>query len=485
MKTTTKILSLFSSVALAATVGALAPATAFAADNVTRIGGADRFETANLIFKTFMADSAKGISLVNGYNFPDALSAGSLSAQASYAIVPVTTNSIPATSQDTINAVPSKQFAYIWGGNAAVSEAIGTQATSAYGDAYRAAGSDRYATSLLAAYTDWEMDPAHSSKVYLASGAKFADALSGGVLAARDKANVVLVPPTGISAEVAQAFKDRGIRDAVILGGKASVSGDTESTLLSKGIGSKRIAGSDRYETSKKILEAGWGQGYSGKVIYASGENYADALAAVPAAYKMGVPIMLTGKTSTTQPMSNPGWVVGGPNAVADGAWSTKQTKQPSQPAQPSTPTTVPSNGDTTGYGLWWTSKANYDTKSPNPPAIIVKSAITGNNMVFGWINDEHGFLQASWDGGMYLDRFHGWTLDKVIVEINLSRPYKSEYLPLPADSDIVFASRCKGTSRFIARKSEGYNTYEEGLFAFQQACPGEQPHAFSDIYRK
>jgi putative cell wall-binding protein len=57
-----------------------------------------------------------------------------------------------------------------------------------------------------------------------------------------------------------------------------------------------RLAGYDRYETASQIAKAGWQQ--SDYAILAYGENYPDALAAVPLANKLNAPILLTDKFS-------------------------------------------------------------------------------------------------------------------------------------------------------------------------------------------
>jgi putative cell wall-binding protein len=57
---------------------------------------------------------------------------------------------------------------------------------------------------------------------------------------------------------------------------------------------SKRLAGSNRYETGAKIVQEGWTN--SDYAVIASGEGFADALCAAPLAKKYNAPILLTGK---------------------------------------------------------------------------------------------------------------------------------------------------------------------------------------------
>ena len=54
-----------------------------------------------------------------------------------------------------------------------------------------------------------------------------------------------------------------------------------------------RIAGSDRFTTAVKVSKEGWPQG-SHSVLLARSDDYADALAGVPLAYRLNAPILLT-----------------------------------------------------------------------------------------------------------------------------------------------------------------------------------------------
>lgn len=57
----------------------------------------------------------------------------------------------------------------------------------------------------------------------------------------------------------------------------------------------KRLAGTDRYQTSLKVAQDGWSSSYY--AILASGEDYPDALSSVPLSKKYDAPILLTHKT--------------------------------------------------------------------------------------------------------------------------------------------------------------------------------------------
>lgn len=86
-----------------------------------------------------------------------------------------------------------------------------------------------------------------------------------------------------------------------------------------------RLYGDNRYDTSAKISSSGWEK--SDYVILANGENFADALSAVPLAKKYNAPLILAGSTSTSDCLYaktelnrlNPKEVIiiGGPSAVS------------------------------------------------------------------------------------------------------------------------------------------------------------------------
>ncbi|ART78079.1 hypothetical protein B4U37_19440 [Sutcliffiella horikoshii] len=58
----------------------------------------------------------------------------------------------------------------------------------------------------------------------------------------------------------------------------------------------KRISGPDRYSTANEIAREGWAKAET--IVIASGQNFPDALAGAPLAYKLDAPILLTKKDS-------------------------------------------------------------------------------------------------------------------------------------------------------------------------------------------
>jgi putative cell wall-binding protein len=184
-----------------------------------RISGADRFETAVAISKKLpKSDTA---IVVNGRNFPDALTIASYAAQYGYPILLSEKDSIPAVSLNQAKTYPSS---YVIGGTGAV----GNSVLSKLNMPTRIPGKDRYETS---ANVVRELDM-NTSFSFLATGTKFADALSGSVLAAYWGEPLLLTPPDSLHPEVRELLSEQTF-GVTILGGKAVISENVEDEVWS------------------------------------------------------------------------------------------------------------------------------------------------------------------------------------------------------------------------------------------------------------
>ncbi|WP_434317957.1 cell wall-binding repeat-containing protein [Leifsonia sp. P73] len=153
----------------------------------------------------------------------------------------------------------------------------------------RLAGADRYATSAtISANTlssSSRYDPGVGT-VFVASGQNFPDALSAVPVAGSLGAPLLLVPqgfvPDAIGAELTRLRPGR----IVIVGGTATVS-DSVAQSLSQFVASPadvvRVAGGDRFATSRALTEFGFPTG-SKTLLLASGWTFPDALSAGAAA---------------------------------------------------------------------------------------------------------------------------------------------------------------------------------------------------------
>src|SRR5699024_5678049 len=150
-------------------------------------------------------------------------------------------------------------------------------------------GADRYATGVKIS----KKFNTRANTVYLASGLGFADALSGGVLAASKNAPVLLSRTTKLPPSVVRQLKQHNPPNVVLLGGghalRTKVKKRVESVVPRATV--SRINGKNRYATAANIAEKGPNKG---RVLFTNGSKFADAVAGVPAADARSAPLLLT-----------------------------------------------------------------------------------------------------------------------------------------------------------------------------------------------
>lgn len=243
--------------------------------NVKRIDGVNRYHTAMNIAESAFEKSDRAV-LVSGSNFADALSAGNLADHA-----PIFLSEKETVSQGTVNtmyALGVKEVVII-GGDKSVPKSVEKRLKKENFKVIRIAGRNRYETSEKLAK---QLKAKNNGNVVLASGEKFADALSAVPYAVQKKQTLVLTDGKTLPKDVkAQDVK-------AIIGGEKSVN--------IKGLTKvQRISGKDRYETSLEVLKH---MNKTQSVVIADGRNYPDALAAAPYAVKKNTGILLSDDTA-------------------------------------------------------------------------------------------------------------------------------------------------------------------------------------------
>lgn len=130
--------------------------------------------------------------------------------------------------------------------------------------------------------------------VVLARDDLFADALTGGPLAAAETAPVLLTSTTSLLPAVAQEIKRvlPAGGTVYLLGQTAALDAHVASAVTALGYHAQRIGGADRYATAVEIAHA---LGNPTTIFEATGENFPDAMSAAPAAVKSHAAILLTG----------------------------------------------------------------------------------------------------------------------------------------------------------------------------------------------
>lgn len=266
-------------------------------EEVGRVGGANRYETAALIAGQYPDDEPiETVYITNGRAFADALSASSPAANAN---VPTTMekfggvpapvlltrqDSLPDATTDALDAIDPSQIVVL-GGPAAVSDDVATE-LEAYGEVERIGGANRYETSALLA----ELSGEDVDVVYLASGAddNFPDALSGGALAGSQNAPVLLTRPDRVDEATEAALDDLNPDEIVVLGGSRAVS----DAVYDEVGANRRLAGDTRYDTSVEVSKE-FDADIDGTYV-ASGQEWPDALAGSALSGFLGQPITLS-----------------------------------------------------------------------------------------------------------------------------------------------------------------------------------------------
>lgn len=155
----------------------------------------------------------------------------------------------------------------------------------------RVAGSDRYVTAAALSQTGW---PSGSSRVFVATGADFPDALAGAATAGHFSNPVLLVKWDQIPPATRTELNRLNPTDIVVLGGPGVVQESVRNALVpyaSSGVVT-RIFGANRYATAAAISSAYYAPGVPAAFI-ASGTGFADALAGAPAAALRDSPLLL------------------------------------------------------------------------------------------------------------------------------------------------------------------------------------------------
>ena len=188
----------------------------------------------------------------------------------------------------------------------------------------RVAGPDRVATAVAASQSAYPT-AGSAGAVVLADDQSYPDALVGGPLAAHLVGPLLLTGPDALDqraqAEIRRVLPAGGT--VYLLGGEAALSASVEGAVTTLGYLPVRVAGDDRYATAAAVASE---LGDPGTVLEASGDGFADALAAGPAAVARHAAILLTAGSSQAPETAlyladHAGDIriaVGGPAAAAD-----------------------------------------------------------------------------------------------------------------------------------------------------------------------
>lgn len=298
----------------------------------SRIGGADRYETAAQVAQQLGRNGKDIFVIASGdprSNGVDALSANYLAgieAAAFKAPVPVLLtkpDELPDVTATTIRDLLGQRkdqsvppAFYVVGGTTAVSEAVLNEVRAvavasvpagSVRSVERVGGPDRYDTAAAVGLQPGSpsvgkyvarFGQAPGSTAFLSNGLVPADALSAGPIAYRNHLPLLLTRPGTIPPATLNALDNDFIKNLIVLGGTTVVSEAVVDQLRARGLTVTRVAGADRYATNTALYgfvtraaggtagdrEGGLGYPSPTTALLANGVGFADALSAGPLA---------------------------------------------------------------------------------------------------------------------------------------------------------------------------------------------------------
>lgn len=265
---------------------------AFATESpaISRLAGTNRFETACEIAKAEWTQSDYAI-LAYGLNYPDALAAVPLAKKLNAPILLTDRDSINLNTLSILHSLKIKNL-YLIGGFSVISK---EQENSLINDGYtvkRIAGQDRYDTAIRIAE-----ELGNSSEIIVATGNDYADALSVAPIAAEKQMPIILAPKDNITNSIQNYINSHTITKVYIIG---------EQDIISNNVANKfsdtiRIFGVNKYSRNVAVLNKFWPEYDHTMFCFATGENFADALAGAVYAAKNNMAVVLVKKDLTSQ----------------------------------------------------------------------------------------------------------------------------------------------------------------------------------------
>jgi putative cell wall-binding protein len=160
--------------------------------------------------------------VATGTNFPDALAAAARAGHEDAPVLLTRTGALPPAAVEALGALRPRAVT-VMGETDVLSDQVVTQLRTLTGATVtRVAGADRYATA--AALT--QRFPAAVTKVYVATGSNFPDALATAARAGHEGAPLVLVGKNAVPATTAAALKRLAPTSIEVIGSTAVLSDD-------------------------------------------------------------------------------------------------------------------------------------------------------------------------------------------------------------------------------------------------------------------
>ncbi|WP_226582851.1 cell wall-binding repeat-containing protein [Halobacillus litoralis] len=253
-----------------------------------RISGEDRYQTAISISKEGWSEGAETVVLARGDLFPDALSGVPLARKFNAPILLTKSNKLVEDTKREIERLNAKKV-YILGGEGAVHSAVEDTLKNMDLGVERAAGDNRYDTSLEIANL---VDPSFD-KAILATGEDFPDALAAASYAGQNGVPILLTDRDRLQDSI-KTYTNK-FQQTFILGGENAISGSLEDEVPNP----VRFSGKDRYDTASSFIRNNFEE--NEKIYVSTGRDFADALTGASLAAKENSTVLIVGENKLRQ----------------------------------------------------------------------------------------------------------------------------------------------------------------------------------------
>ena len=302
---------------------------------VERAHGTDRIATAVAASQRGWTSSPRAL-LATATNFPDALAAGALAGSLDAPLLLTDASTLSGAVEGELSRLAVKTVT-ILGGPSAVSEAVSSSLVDLGYTVERIEGPDRFATAAAVAKRVGA-SPAKAVTIALGQHAdltrqSWPDALSAGALSATPaRIPTLLTRSDQLPQATRAALSELAPETVYVLGGEAAVSEQVADQLSESGYVVERLEGDNRFETSVAVATKALEHlpDWTLEVVFATGFNYPDGLAAGALAARRGALVMLVPRDALDQAEAvrdfladnanrlDLGTVVGGEAAVSD-----------------------------------------------------------------------------------------------------------------------------------------------------------------------
>jgi len=191
-----------------------------------RIAGNNRYETAvKIAGYIYNYSVVSSVFVTSGENFPDALTSAVPAHKNTSPLVLTKKDYLPEAISTYLGELTNLNTIYVIGGEDTISQEVLRKLRRLASSVIRISGEDRYETATKVAENFFS----NPSRLIISRGDEFPDALSGGALAIKKDAPILLTYPQSLSEKTSRYIKEEFIytkdqSEIYLLGGKSAIS---------------------------------------------------------------------------------------------------------------------------------------------------------------------------------------------------------------------------------------------------------------------